>query len=341
MPKRDGVTVWHVAEEAGVSAQTVSRVLNNRGYASEAAREKVVTAAAELGYTPNLLGKSLRSTLSPMIGLVVADVANPFYARLHRALEHALRDSDLSVFLLNCDDDPVVERQRLKLLASYRPTGLVISPAANSSLSTADLKRFRNVVLVSRTLPNLPVPTVQTDEAEAFARAAQELFDYGHSVIAAVLGPPSVSTTQLRERGLREALVRNPGRRAVVRYTDGSAAEGLAAMADLLCTDRELSGVIGFNGPVTEGVLDGIRAAGLNYPDDISVIGFTDAVWMRASRPSITAVVQPVEEMGRLAGELIIRMASGQDVDPNTHLITKCSLVRRDSIAKPGRSNEN
>jgi len=337
MPRRDTVTVHDVAKKAGVSAQTVSRVLNRRGYASDAAREKVTAAAAALGYTPSQLGKNLRSTTSPFVGLVVADIENPFYARLHRALEHSLRDSGLSVFLLNCDDDPVVERQRLDLLAAYSPTGLVISPAAASTFDAADLERFRNVVLVSRTLPDLPTPTVQTDEAVAFARAADELFDHGHRVIAAVLGPPTVSTTQLRERGLREAVARDAGRRALVRYTDASAAEGLAATTELLRDDPELTGVIGFNGPVTEGVLDGMRAAGLDYPQGVSVIGFTDSVWMRASRPSITAVAQPVEEMGRLAGELILRMASGEAVDPDTHLTTECTLVRRDSVAAPGR----
>jgi LacI family transcriptional regulator len=335
MPKRESVTVWDVAAAAAVSAQTVSRVLNGKGYASEETKTKVREAADALGYKPNLLGRSLRSALSPMVGLVVADVTNPFYARLHRSLEHSLRDSGLSVFLLNCDDDPAVEQQKLELLASYSPTGLVISPASDSRFDDNDLATFRNVVLVSRTLPDLAAPTVQTNESESFALAAQELFDIGHTTIAAVLGRPSVSTTVLREAGLKAALGRNPGRRALVRYTDGSAEEGTSATLALLRDEVELTGIIGFNGPVTEGVLDGIRTAGLLYPADVSVIGFTDSGWMRASRPSITAVAQPVEEMGQLAGELIVRMARGEQVSADTHLIAAGSLVRRESVTAP------
>jgi LacI family transcriptional regulator len=139
----------------------------------------------------------------------------------------------------------------------------------------------------------------------------------------------------LREAGLRAALERNPGRRALVRYTDGSAEEGSSASLTLLRDEAELTGMIGFNGPVTEGVLDGIRTAGLAYPEDVSVIGFTDAGWMRASRPSITAVAQPVEEMGQLAGELIVRMARGERISADTHLIAVGSLVRRESVSAP------
>lgn len=324
-----------VAEAAGVSSQTVSRVLNERGYTSEETRRRVVEAAERLGYAPNVLGRSLRSTRSPMVGLAVSDIGNPFYARLHRAIEKPLRDAGLSVLLLNCDDDPELESAQLDLLASYRPTGLVLAPAAGSRFSAQHVGVFENVVLVSRTVADLDVPTVVTNETEAFAQAAEELFGAGHRRVAAVLGPEGVSTTQLREAGLRQAVSAGRDRHSIVRYTEGTSVAGRMAMRELLADEHGVTGVLGFNVPVTEGILVAVREAGLRVPGDVSVIGFTDAGWMSAVYPAVTAVTQPVEEMGRLAGELIVAMTRGERPRETPHLVVPGALVRRESVAPP------
>lgn len=327
-------TVWDVAAEAGVSAQTVSRALNNRGYVSERTRERVMAAARELEYAPNIIGKSLRSTRSPMVGLVVADVTNPFYARLHRALEEPLTAAGLSVLLLNCDDDPDKERQQLTLLAAYRPTGLVLVPAHGSGFSAADVDEFENVVLVSRTLAGLDVPTVVFDENSAFASATESLCAAGHRRVAAILGPEGVSTTSHREEGFR-AVAERFGAHAVVRYCDGTSAGGYAAARELLLGEDPPSGMAGFNVPVTEGILSAAQDLSLMIPTDLSVVSFTDAAWMATTRPAITAVAQPIEEMGRIAGELIVERARGGAPAPGPHIGGVGGLRRRDSVSKP------
>ncbi|MFJ3407893.1 LacI family DNA-binding transcriptional regulator [Promicromonospora sp. NPDC090134] len=324
-----------VAKAAGVSAQTVSRALNGRGYVSAEARKRVLDAAAQVGYSPNVIGQSLRSARSPMVGLVVSDIGNPFYARLHRAIETPLRTAGLSVLLLNCDDDPELESAQLDLLASYRPAGLVLSPATGSRFSARQVALFENVVLVSRTLPDVDVPTIVTNETEAFAAAADELFAAGHRRVAAVLGPEGASTTHLREAGLQRATAARPTRDSVVRYSEGTSLAARTATADLLASDPGITAVLGFNVPVTEGILIAVRDAGLRVPQDISVIGFTDAGWMAAVHPAVTAVAQPVEEMGRLAGDLIVRMSVGEQFDHVPHLVVPGELVRRESVAPP------
>lgn len=338
MAKKDGsrATVWDVAEAAGVSAQTVSRALNNRGYVSESTRDRVIAAAQRLDYAPNILGKSLRSTRSPMVGLVVADVANPFYARLHRALEASLSAAGLSVLLLNCDDDPEREQRQLALLAAYRPTGLVLVPAHDSRFSSADLGEFDNVVLVSRTLPGIGAPTVVFDESAAFAAATEELCEVGHRRIAAILGPKGVSTTVHREEGFRSVAERFDAE-AIVQYCDGTAAGGYAAARLLLEAENSSTGIVGFNVPVTEGILAAVRDIGLSVPNEVSVVSFTDAAWMAATWPAITAVAQPIEEMGRIAGELIVERAQGGTAATGVHLSGTGALQRRGSVAAPER----
>lgn len=337
--RRQAVTVWDVAEAAQVSAQTVSRVLNGRGHATQETQRKVLEAATSLGYEPNVIGKSLRLTRTPMVGLVVADVTNPFYARLYRALEQDLRSSGLTVFLLSSEDDPEIESQQLALLRMYRPTGLILCPAVESRFDQREASRFENVVLVSRTLPDVSISTVQTNEADLFSAAADELFKNGHSRIAAILGPPTVSTTQLRESGLREALKTHPMTSADIRYTDGTGAAGRDAVVELLNDAHGATGIIGFNGPITAGILEAVHSQGLSCPDDLSVIGFTDAQWMLASSPSITAIAQPVEELGRCAGKLIKRVLDPTATLDVTHVTVPGRLVRRGSVTHPRGSS--
>lgn len=239
------------------------------------------------------------------------------------------------MLLLNCDDDAGLEAAQLELLASYRPTGLVLSPATGTRFSARQAGVFDNVVLVSRTVPGIDVPTVVTNEQEAFAQAAEELYSAGHRRIVAVMGPEGVSTTRLREAGLHEATGRHPDRHALVRYTEGTSAAARAALREVLTTESGVTAVLGFNVPVTEGILVAVREAGLTVPGDLSVVGFTDAGWMAAAHPSVTAVAQPVEEMGRLAGDLIVRMAAGDRPARNPHLVVPGSLVRRESVTPP------
>ncbi|MFI6629206.1 LacI family DNA-binding transcriptional regulator [Nonomuraea fuscirosea] len=352
-------TIYTVARAVGVSAQTVSRVLNGTGQVSEKTRAAVLAAIEAQGYRPNAVGRSLRASRTPMVGVLVADIGNPFYARLHRAIERRLSGSGYSLMLMNCDDDARIERRQLELLRSYRPTGLVIVPSVGSSLSAADLPAYGHVVSVSRVLDGLPVPAVVTDERESVRAAAEELIAHGHTELALISGPEQASTARAREEGFHEALARHPGRRGIVRHTDGTRAGAQAAAGELLgtrpgpaatgpaATDPTATGptatgptatgptaMVGFNALVTEGIVSAIMAAGLRCPEDVSVVGFTDAGWMTLHRPPISVIDQPVEEMGALAGRLLLDLAAGESVAPGPRVVPS-TLIRRGSVAAP------
>ncbi|TYB56959.1 LacI family transcriptional regulator [Nonomuraea sp. PA05] len=332
-------TIYTVAQAAGVSAQTVSRVLNGTGQVSARTKAAVLAAIEAQGYRPNAVGRSLRASRTPMIGMLVADVGNPFYARLHRAIERRLAGSGYSLMLMNCDDDARIEHRQLELLRSYRPAGLVIVPSVGSSLTDARLQEFGHVVSVSRVLSDVHVPAVVTDEADAVAAAASELVAYGHAGIAIILGPREASTTRAREQGFRAAVDSHPQARGLVRHTDGTRQGAQEAADALLRAHPEVTGVIGFNALVTEGIVSALLTAGRRCPDDVSVIGFTDAGWMTLHRPAISVIDQPVEEMGALAGRLLLDMAAGETVDPGPHVVPS-TLVRRGSVAPPSTTKE-
>jgi DNA-binding LacI/PurR family transcriptional regulator len=322
------VTVKTVAAYAGVSAQTVSRVLRGTGYVSEETRAKVLEAVAAVGYRPNAVGRSLRATRTPMVGLLITDIANPFYARLHKAIEAVFRKRGLTLMLLNSDDDRETERQQLELLRSYRPSGLLVAPAVHSSLSTEDFDG--PAVLVSRTLPDLGVPSVVTNEPEAMAEATRALIAAGHRRIAAILGPQDASTTARREAGYQEAM-RAAGLQPIAVHTNQTGPGARAATRHTLYSHGGITAALGFNGPVTEGILAGLRDLGLRCPHDVSIVGFTDAPWMAIYPPPITVVQQPVEAMGELAARLLLDVLDGRPVTPGPHVVPS-TLLPRDSI---------
>jgi LacI family transcriptional regulator len=329
-------TVKTVAAHAGVSAQTVSRVLRGTGYVSEETRAKVLAAVTAVGYRPNAVGRSLRATRTPMVGLLITDITNPFYASLHKSTEAVFRERGLTLMLLNSDDDRETERQQLELVRSYRPSGLLLAPAVHSSLTTEDLVGFGAAVLVSRTLPGLAVPSVVTNEPEAMGEATRALLAAGHRRIAAVLGPQAASTTTRREAGYREAVLA-AGEEPLVFYTDQTGPGARAVIRQALHTHPRITAAIGFNAPVTEGILTGLRDEGLSCPHDVSLVGFTEAPWMAFYPPPITVVRQPVEAMGRLAAQLVLDLVDGKPVAPEPHVVPS-TLLHRESVvvAPPG-----
>jgi len=328
-----GPTVKTVAAHAGVSAQTVSRVLRGTGYVSAETRAKVLAAVREVGYRPNAVGRSLRATRTPMVGLLITDITNPFYATLHKAIEAVFRNRGLTLMLLNSDDDPTTERQQLELLSSYRPSGLLVAPAVHSTLTTKDLAGLGGSVLVSRTLPELDVPSVVTNEPEAMGEATRALLDAGHRGIVAVLGPEAASTTKRRESGYRQAMVAADCE-PLVHYTDQTGPGARAAITEALRAHPDLTAAIGFNGPVTGGILAGMRDEGRTCPQDLSVVGFTDAPWMAFHPPPITVVRQPVDAMGRLAAELVLDLVDGKPVAAQPHVVPS-QLLHRQSVVPP------
>jgi DNA-binding LacI/PurR family transcriptional regulator len=326
-------TVNAVATHAGVSAQTVSRVLRGSGYVSEATRAKVLASVEALGYRPNAVGQALRSTRTKMVGLIVSDVTNPFYARLHRAVERVLGAEGLSLMLLNTGDDAATEQIQLDLAHSYRPSGFLIVPAVGSTLTAERLQGLGACVLVSRTLHGIDVPTVVTNETEVTRASTEELLRAGHRDVLAVLGFAGTSTSERREEGYCAAM-QAAGLRPRIQYTDQTRLTARAMIAEALRVSPEVTGVVAFNEPVTLGALGAFHDLGLSCPGDVSLIGFTDAPWMELFRPPLTAVSQPVEELGKRAAQLLIDLIA--ECDPGeTHPVVPSHLIIRRSVAAP------
>src|SRR5262245_44135061 len=201
-------TIHDVAQRAGVSPITVSRVINNSGYASQETRERVVAAVAELGYVPNRLARSLRSKRTHTLALVLTDITNPFFTTIARGVEDTASDAGYTVIFCNTDESENEEQKYLQVLLQQQVDGILLLPARSGSESI-DLiqKQHTPVVVLDRRLPSdVEVDTVRCENEAGAYQLVRLLIELGHRQIALLSGPLGVSTAEDRLAGYRRAI---------------------------------------------------------------------------------------------------------------------------------------
>lgn len=327
-------TINDVAARAGVSVATVSRTLNGRSTVDPALAVRVRAAAAELGYHPNGLARSLRRQRTVLLALIIADVENPFFTAIARGVEDVALAAGYSVVLCNADENPEKERRYLDVAVEERVAGVVLSPTG----AATDLEALRRggtpVVAVDRPLAG--VDQVLVDTRAAAAGATAHLLAAGYRRIGCLTGPAGIRTADDRLDGFRDALAAagvtpGPVRRAEFRAEGASAATGA-----LLAADPDLDALLVANSAQAIGTLDALRTAGLRAGTDIGLVTFDDAPWTRLVDPPLTVVAQPAYELGALAARLLLGRIDaggidGEGADPPTTHTLAARLIERGS----------
>lgn len=341
-------TIPDVARRAGVSTATAARALGGYGAVSESAREAVLAAAEELGYRRNELARAMITGRTNTIGLVIADIENPFFARAARGVSDAARAAGYEVVLTNTDEDPDVERSSVRVLLSKGVDGIIVAPtSAKADHLEAAQQAGRPVALLDRRIEGFDVDTVLVDSVAAARDVVERLVGVGHRRIAMVTGglssaertkgKLSVSTGQDRVDGflaaLGEAGVAEP--QTYLRTGAHSPDLARALMEELIALPEPPTAVFASNSRVALGVLKAIRGAGLDVPRDISIVGFDDADWTSVVNPPISVVAQPTYELGRRAAEVLIARLSGDESAPQVYVMST-DFLARGSVAAPG-----
>jgi LacI family transcriptional regulator len=341
-------TIPDVARKAGVSTATAARALGGYGAVSESAREAVLRAAEELGYRRNDLARAMITGRTHTLGLVIADIENPFFARAARGVSDAARAAGYEVVLTNTDEDPDVERSSVRVLLSRRVDGLIVaptSPAADHLAAAAE--SGCPVVLLDRRLDGFAADTVLVDNVAAARGVVERLLAAGHSRIAMVTGGSrpaerrnrsmSISTGDDRVDGYVAALAHAGTARPETYLRTGAHTPELACrlMTELIALPDRPTAVFASDSRVALGVLKAIREAGLEVPREISMVGFDDADWTSVVNPPISVVAQPTYELGRRAAEMLIARLSGDETPPRVNVMATDFLSRR-SVAPPG-----
>jgi LacI family transcriptional regulator len=307
-------SIYDVAHESDVSVFTVSAVINHKNHVGEKLRKRVEAAIRKLNYRPNLIARSLANQRTHTIGMIVPDIANPFFPMVVRGAEDAAQRHGYNLLLCNSDDNLDKEEAAVELLLSKRVDGILLTKAAQDFRpSLRQMIKEVNIpfVLVMRTYPKLTKDAVITDDYQGAYDAVCHLARSGRRRIGLISGPRKVSNAVARWEGFRDALKAEGLRFQAELVIEGDyrIESGLRAGHALL--SHRPDGVYVANHLMTVGLLQAAAEMGLRCPDDFGLVSFDDYPWLGVFRPRLTTVELPKHQLGIEAAELLIRRIAG------------------------------
>jgi LacI family transcriptional regulator len=331
------VSIKDVAANAGVSVATVSNVLNRPEIVARPTRDRVLAAISELGFVRNESARQLRAGRSRTIGLVVLDVANPFFTDLARGVEDEANKAGLAVILCNSDDQESKEARYLDLLEEHRVQGVLITPVAGAGARLAGLQRRGTpVVLVDSRSPSRGQCSVAVDDVQGGDLAVSHLLSGGHQRIAYISGPMLISQVADRHDGALRAL-RRAGRSErsldVIEAGGLNVAAGQRAGASMAARPAGSRPTAAFcaNDLIALGVLQEMTRNRIRVPEDIAIVGYDDIDFAVAAAVPLTSVRQPRRQLGQTAAQLLIDEAAADDTHRHRQVIFEPELVIRQS----------
>ena len=307
------VKLQDVAERAGVSVTTVSRVLNNRGYLSEKTINKVHQAMEELNYRPNAVARQLFKQRTNLVGLVFPTVNNPFFGQLEAELETRLYELGYRVVMVNSQNDPQKEERYLQLLFNGQIDGLIVG--AHNEGITAYHNTNLPIVSIER-IVSKQIPVVAADNYHGGRLATQRLLDDGCQHIIHTNYPASSSTpNQERRRGYEELMEENGRQKLTYEISfDSPDQEKAAVFKRIFAEHPECDGIFADNDTNARLAINAAVQAGKRVPEDVKVVGYDGASSTRLLFPDLTTIQQPIAEMAQTAVDLLQKRLAGQEV---------------------------
>jgi len=325
------VTIRDVARLAGVSTASVSRVLAAPEQVRAETRRRVQAATAQLGYRPNRIAQSLSTGRTGNLGLIVPDIANPFFPTIAKAAQARARELDYAVFLADADEDPVLEVALIRQLAK-QVDGFLLCAARATDDDLRSLNDGTPVVMLNRRVGS--IPSVVFDNVDAARQAVTHLVALGHRRIAYIAGPRTSWVNRERRRGLRAAA----GAAGIELVEIGNVAptlDGGAAAADPLIATAATAAVA-YNDLVALGVLSRLRARGIEVPARISLAGFDDIPTTDLVTPALTTVAGVKTQLGRAGIDLLMALLQGhRPPDTARRVLPAQLIVRASTTAAP------
>ena len=336
------VTLKDIARETGVHVSTVSRALDptaRRAISAEVV-ERVAEAAARMGYRPNRLAAGLRTRRTMTVGVLLPDITNTLFPPMVRGIESALEPLGYASILVNTDNDAERERRLLSALLDHGVDGIIDVAASRNDPDIRDLAESGvPVVTANRKMDRSRVPAVVSDDAGGIADMLALLHRAGHRRIAHIAGPASLSTGVERRHAFNETARRLElplsEKQAVATARSYHESEGRRAAEILLDRGAGFTAFLCANDRLAIGAIEALRDRGLNCPRDVSVTGFNDIPLLDHITPGLTTVRILKHEIGRSAGEVLIRMMTEPDAHVPSTTVLPVELVERASVAAP------
>ena len=336
------VNITDVAQRAGVSISTVSRVLNNSDYPIRPeTRQKVLEAIEELRFRPNDVARSLLLKQTHTIGLIVPDISNPYYPELSLGVEATASEHGYAVIFCNTSRRPEKVEYYLDVLLQKRADGIIIAGGGTdlTQISQGTLRSDTKIALVGK--HHLPFPSVQVDNFGAAREITSHLLHLGHRHIAFISGPPNLTSVQDRLAGYKASLeergISEDNR--LICEGDFGAESGYSATLSLLRGEPTPTAIFAANDRMAISAMAAAADVGLRVPNDLTVVGFDDIITASLVRPSLTTVALPAYEIGASAMRLMLRLLEGEECPKTIWLPTQ--LVIRQSSGPPPRVEKN
>ncbi len=340
MSKSARLTLKLLADELGLSTCTVSRVLNGKGQQYRIAKrtqKRVVEHARQRGFSPNLVARGLRMKKTHTVGLVLPDLSNPFFAKIARSVAEETHKNKYTLEVCDSQDSTDLEIDALRLLRDRQVDGLILGPVGNESEHLVSLTSgSQPVILVDRYFSDLKLPYVTSDNFGAGEMATRHLLRYGHRKIACAQGLPNTVTNVRRLEGFRHAM-RAHKARIVKKMIIGNAftrESGYQATRMLLEQNCDFTALLAFSNQIALGALRALSEAGVEVPQDVSLVAFDSIEGVEFFATPLTTVAQPVREIGARAASMLFDGILDRVDHTDEHLLLPTKLISRKSVKR-------
>lgn len=308
------LTINDIAELAGVSRQTISRVLNNKPEVNEATRNHVQRIIEKHGFQPNLQARSMVTRQTNMVAVLLPDIANPFFSEIVRGIERTLRANELNVFLMTTEEDVALENSFLHLSQTYNVDGMILcSPRLDEANLRKLIPKISPVVLLNRNVETDGAACVVVDANYGGYAATKYLIEKGHTKIGIIVGPPRAYSNIQRLEGYKKALqdFNIPLESDLIMQVE-SDNKGVYQITEQL-VKQQVTAITTYNDLAAAYVIQACTDLKLSVPDDISVIGFDGIEFTQFMNPSLTTMSLPLFEIGYTIANILIKMIKGDE----------------------------
>jgi DNA-binding LacI/PurR family transcriptional regulator len=330
---RRAPTMEDVAREAGVSRALVSLVMRDQPNVSDERRQRVVTAATRLGYRPNAMARSLASRRTRTVGVLLDDLRNPFFAEIAGGVEEFASELGYRLLLAAGGREARRERAAVAALLEYRVDGIILVSPRMRAADIAAAAAEAPLVMVGRQARGVNADFVLIDEGHGTELVLDHLVELGHERVAHVDGGNGAGGPQRRAAYVRGMKSRRLGRFVQVISGDFTEEAGVSAAERLVEQDELPTAIFAANDMIAAGLLGGFDRAGVDIPEQISIVGYDNISIAHLAHVSLTTVDQPRVEMGRLALELLLDRIDNHR--PSVARLIEPSLVVRSTTAVP------
>ncbi|MEQ6378396.1 LacI family DNA-binding transcriptional regulator [Bacillaceae bacterium S4-13-56] len=323
--------IQQVAQKAGVSVATVSRVLNNIGAVTPETRLKVENAIKELNYEPSMLGRNLRNSESRLLLVLIPSISNPFYTEIINGIENIAIQNHYNILLCQTDSNPQRENIYFNMVKNKLADGVISMDPTVNMVKLNELAEKFPVILCSEYEEGGTIPYVTIDSELAAYHAVKHLIKLGNKKIAMINSDEKFLYARQRRKGYERALEEFglPIRKEWIYNTSQPDFEnGVHAMRMLLQTDEKPTGIFVVSDTLAIGVIKEMNTCGLKAPDDIAIVGFDNINFSNMTNPTLTTVAQPMYKMGTTAAKMLINRIKGYKVE---NMVLDYELIIRQS----------